>query len=292
MDIADLRILDAVARLGSMNKAAAALNTVQSNVTARVRLLEAQIGVKLFDRGAKGVVPTAAGQRLLPYATRLDQLLKEALAAARDDGTPQGTLQIGTLETTAALRLPHILATYARRWPDVALVASTGTSRELTDAVLNHRLDGALVAGPVDHPDLHEVLAFHEELVLVTPPNVTGLDDLAARPELKIIVFRFGCSYRLILENLLARRGIQAVRPLEFGSLEAILGCVAAGIGVTMLPRSVASGIGHGVALHALPANVAAVDTMFIHRADRHVGSALRAFLDMLRPVQADMAAE
>jgi molybdate transport repressor ModE-like protein len=121
MEYADLRVLEAVARHGSMNRAAAELHTVQSNVTARIRTLEEQIGTALFERNSRGVVLTAAGQRLLPYAVRLAALLKEATDAARDDGTPRGSLHVGSLETTAALRLPPILSAYAQAHPESRL---------------------------------------------------------------------------------------------------------------------------------------------------------------------------
>ena len=86
MEYADLRVLEAVARHGSMNRAAAELHTVQSNVTARIRALEEQIGTALFERNSRGVVLTAAGQRLLPYAARLGAILKEATDAALTTG--------------------------------------------------------------------------------------------------------------------------------------------------------------------------------------------------------------
>jgi DNA-binding transcriptional LysR family regulator len=68
VDIADLRTFEVVARLGGMNRAAAELHTVQSNVTARIRSLEQQLGSPLFLRHSRGVALTPAGRRLLPYA--------------------------------------------------------------------------------------------------------------------------------------------------------------------------------------------------------------------------------
>ena len=149
MEYAGLRILEVVARHGSMNRAAVELNTVQSNVMARIRVLEQQVGAQLFDRSRRGVILTAAGQRLLPYAARLSALLREVHEAARDDGTPRGHLRIGSLETTAALRLPPVPSAYARAYPEVGLAATAGTSCGLVAEVLEHRLDGAFVAGPV-----------------------------------------------------------------------------------------------------------------------------------------------
>src|SRR3954465_6167924 len=110
MDARDLTTFEAVARLGGMGRAARELNTVQSNVTQRVRRLEESLGVALFERSRAGARLTAAGQRLMPYAARLGALLEEAARAARDDGTARGTLSIGSLETTAALRLSSLLA--------------------------------------------------------------------------------------------------------------------------------------------------------------------------------------
>ncbi|MCB8882171.1 LysR family transcriptional regulator [Acidisoma cellulosilytica] len=287
MEYADLRVLEAVARHGSMNRAAVELNMVQSNVTARIRILEDQVGTPLFDRSRRGVVLTAAGQRLLPYASRLSAILKEAYAAARDDGVPRGMLTIGSLETTAALRLPPILASFMQAHPSVDLVLTTDTSNALVEDVLARKLDGAFVAGPVQHPDLREETVFQEELMLVTAPGVTSLKALARLPEVKIIVFRRGCSYRQRLDNLLAQLGIQTARHLEFGSLDAILGCVAAGVGISLLPRAVVSPFWQDgrVLAHELPPQDARVATMFIHHKDVHPSSALRAFLATARPL-------
>ncbi|MGH6921736.1 MAG: LysR substrate-binding domain-containing protein, partial [Geminicoccaceae bacterium] len=266
MDAADLRVFEAAARLGGMSRAAAELNTVQSNVTARIRQLEDELGTALFLRHSRGVTLTAAGRRLLPYAVRAQRLLADARRAAIDDGRPRGQLSVGSLETTAALRLSPVLSAYAAAWPEVDLALTTGTTCELVDAVLGHRLEGAFVCGPVDHPELEQQTVFREELVLVTSLSVRTLDQLGAQDGLKIVVLRAGCSYRQRLESLLAARGIVGVRLLEFGTLDSILACVGAGIGVTLLPRIVVQAAAQDgrVALHALPAAAAEVDTVFI----------------------------
>jgi DNA-binding transcriptional LysR family regulator len=285
MDVADLRVFEAVSRLGSMNRAAQELNTVQSNVTARIRALEEGLGVSLFQRHARGVTTTAAGQRLLPFAPRLASLLAEAAAAAKDDGTPGGLLQIGSLETTAALRLSPLLSRFARCHPQVRLVVTTGTTARLLEDVLAFRVDGAFVAGPVAHPDLAQEKLFEEELVLVTAPSIVRLADLAALPDIAIIVFQLGCSYRQRLESLLAAEGILHAKPLAFGSLDAILSCVGAGVGITLLPRGVAARAADAgeVRLHSLPPAEARAETLFIRRRDAYLSSAAKAFLAMAR---------
>ncbi|CAE6817055.1 HTH-type transcriptional regulator GltR [Paraburkholderia aspalathi] len=285
MDVADLKVFEAVARHGSMNRAATELNTVQSNVTARIRALEREVGVVLFQRHVRGVSLTPAGQRLLPYAARIAKLITDARIAALDDGAPGGALTLGTLETTAALRLSPILSNFARMYPQVRLSLTTGTSCGLTADVVECRLDGAFIAGPLDHPDLHTETVFHEELVLVTPRTMRSLEVIRSVPDLKTIVFRLGCSYRQRLDTLLTEMGVLTAAPLEFGSMDAIIACVAAGIGITLLPRGVVSTAAEQdlVSIHTISAEKAHVETLFIRRHDAYVSSAMQAFVDVAR---------
>jgi DNA-binding transcriptional LysR family regulator len=287
VDAGDLAVFATVARARGITRAAEALNTVQSNVTQRIRLLEAELGVPLFHRHSRGVTLTSAGARLLPYAERIALLIDEAKRAAADGPVPRGRITIGALETATAVRLPPVLSRYATACPEVDIQIHTGTSAELIDAVLAYRLEAAFVAGPVNHPDLLALPLLEEELVVVTPPWAAGPEGLATRPAdmLKVLVFRSGCSYRARLEALLAARGLVNVRRLEFGTLDGIIGCVGAGIGVTMLPRAVvAKAAAEGrVALQALPADEARVETVLVRRRDAFVSTALSRFIEIAR---------
>jgi len=280
VDAADLRVFEAVARLGGMNKAASELNTVQSNVTSRIRLLEEKIGAPLFRRHSRGVSLTNSGQRLLPYAMKIARLLTEAKRAVEDDGKPKGMLTIGSLETTAAYRLPSIISMYSNAFPSVNISLRTATNVKLIEDVLNHQLDGAFVCGALDHPELEQDVVFHEELVVATAPGRKRFENVAETGELKILVKGPGCAYRDRFEEMLIRRGINISR-IEFGTLDAIVGCVAAGLGETLLPRSVLAPAlrDRRVIAHALPPSDAKVETLFIRRHDAFVSSALAAFL-------------
>ncbi|TNE35684.1 MAG: LysR family transcriptional regulator [Alphaproteobacteria bacterium] len=283
MNISDLKMFEAVSRQGSMNQAARELNTVQSNVTARIRTLEEELGISLFHRHARGVSITAAGQRILPLVGQLSKLLADIKATARDDGTPAGTLRLGSLETTTALRLSPLLGRYTKRYPKVRFVLNTGTTQKLLEDVLNYKVEGAFVAGPINHPDITGKVIFREEMALITSTDIAAPSDLAGLPDLKTIVFQLGCSYRQKLEAVLARNGIATAKPLVFGSLDAILSCVSAGVGVSLLPKSLVKGPARKgqIALHPLPKEEAMVDTLFIQRSDVYISSALAAFLEM-----------
>lgn len=288
MDASDLAVFAAVARAGGITKAAQILNTVQSNVTQRIHLLEDELGVPLFHRHSRGVTLTSAGSQLLPYAERVGRLVGEAKQAAIDGPIPRGKIVIGALETATALRLPPVLAAYAASYPQVEIEVSTGTSDGLIQSVLGHQIEAAFVAGPVNHSDLVAVSVIEEELMLITAPWVLDLGRMFATTpadKLKIIVFRSGCAYRARLENLLAMRGIVGARRLEFGTLDGILGCVGAGIGITLLPRVVVAGTAAEgrVAAHTLPPDEARVPTVLIRHRDSFASTALVRFMELAR---------
>lgn len=281
MELSDLVTFSTVARLGGITHAAAELNTVQSNVTNRVKALEAEIGARLFDRHSRGMTLTGAGRRLLPYAERMAALSREAVLAARDDGEPNGPLAIGSMETTAAVRLPALLAEFHARFPAVQLSLRTAPTADLVAAVLEGALDGAFVAGPIEHAELTAIPAFKEELVLVTARRWTSLTALRAgtpKSGPTALVFRTGCTYRQRLEQVFAEFGWPSAARFEFGTLDGMIGCVAADMGVTLLPRAVTerNELNGNIRIHTLSASHARVDTLFIQRRSAHQYSALR----------------
>lgn len=120
LDLESLLFFKSVADLGSITQAARQLNRVQSNVTTRVKNLEERLGVKLFLRHGNRLTLSADGERLRGYAERLLRLSAEAESAMLVRA-PQGTLKLGTLESTAAARLPPVLSQFHRRYPDVLI---------------------------------------------------------------------------------------------------------------------------------------------------------------------------
>lgn len=291
MDSTRLRVFAAVGQLGSITRAAEALNTVQSNVTMHIKSLETELGVSLLNRNRRGVTLTRAGERLMPYAMKAQALMQEARQAVAGKDLPvEGPLRIGTLETTAAIRLPQLVAQYGARFPKVDLSLLTGTTQSLCHEVLAYRLEGAFVAGPTLRPELLEERIFVEELVLVFSPKFRDLEALCrSGEEVKILVFRQGCSYRTKLERILESRGIRKIRLMEFGTLDGILGCAGAGLGVTMLPKALVQEAARSgeVAIHKLPAQESRVETVFIRRRDGFLSPALASFIEFARKFSA-----
>ncbi len=210
-------------------------------------------------------------------------LLQEAAANARDDGQAKGPLVIGSMETTIAVRLPEVLGQFNARHPAVELVVRTGPTAELIQSVIDNEVDGAFVAGPIDHPRLKAEKIFDEELVLVrrrgAGPDLAALRNEAA--PLTALMFRTG---RRIppAPRAVARpaRRVRSYRRLEFGTLEGILGCVGADVGVTLLPRYVvARSFAHErLVVHEIDASISRAPTLLVTRRDAFESTAMRMF--------------
>ena len=293
MDIRDLTVFAAAARHGSVTKAAQALSTVQSNVTARIRLLETELHVQLFHRTHRGITLTKKGQQLLPYAQQMLSLVESAKAAISDSTDVRGTLHIGSLQSTASARLPEVLKAYAARYDQVDIGVATGTSAELIAQVLDSRLDAAFVSGVEEHPELDVMASFVEELVLVAPPSYRTVKAYLKSTALpKVLVYRVGCHYRQRLERYLSSEGIGFLNQMEFGTVDGIIGCVAAGLGITILPRSVVerSARRNDVAIHALPRPYRHMETQFITHTAQVRSLALARLIDIVVAQQAKTA--
>lgn len=271
MDLAALRIFRSVVEQGGINKAAAKLHRVPSNVTTRIKQLEAQLGAKLFLRVGRGLSLSAEGKRLLPYADQLLRLSSEAEAALRS-GKPKGTLRIGSLESTAASRLPPVLSRYHRLYPEVQIDLVTGTSGALVSRVHGQDIEAAFVAEPFNAEGLDAQTVFVEELVLITPKSfgpVRSPKDIENRT---VIAFTTGCSYRRRLEAWFDASGILPDRVIEFQSYHAIVACVAAGSGIAVVPRAVLrlTRASRHLNLTALPAAIAKTRTQLVWRREHH----------------------
>ena len=253
MELSDLRIFSTVVREGGITRAAERLHRVQSNVTTRIRQLEEKLGVKLFIREGKRLHLSPAGRILLEYSDRLLDLSEEAERAVRDLH-PRGTFRLGAMESTAAVRLPAPLTAYNDRFPDVTIELQTGNPVELCRALLAGDIEAALIAAPVAEAKFDFVVAFDEEPVIVTAQNYPEITDTEGTPK-TMIVFEHGCPHRRQLEAWYEERDELPDRTLELGSYHAMLGCVLAGMGAALVPKSVLASFAeaHRLRIYDLP---------------------------------------
>ena len=189
----------------------------------------------------------------------------------------KGPLIIGSLESTAAARLPVILARFHKEYPDVDLTIQTGTDTELKSMIAGYQMDAAFVEASAKNTGLDQIPVFNEELVVVTGKNAEPPESMA-RPTL--IVFPMGCTYRRILKNWFLKKGVHCFKIMEFGSHEGILGCVSAGLGVTLFPVSLIHQLNYNdrIRIHKLPKNAGNLGVHLIKRKDTVMTRALTEF--------------
>ena len=282
MDFAALQVFKAVVDEGGISPAARKLHRVQSNVTTRIQQLEASLGAQLFVREKRRLFLSPAGELFLGYVDQLLKISEQARSAVLGDA-PRGVLRIGTLESTAASRLPPFLSRYHGKYPAVRVELTTGTTDSLVEAVLGRKLEAAFVAECAPAAPLEIMPVFSEELVIVAPRSHAKIRRAQDVRTDTVIAFPSGCAYRRRLQSWLAAGGVAPEKILELSSYHAIVACVASGTGIALAPRSVLETIRgtSSVSVYPLAANQGRVTTSLVWRRGE-ASFPLRAFRDGL----------
>lgn len=297
VELRHLRTFRSVARERSFTRAAKELGYVQSAVTAHVKALEADLGVKLFDRLGQRISLTEAGSELLTYTTKIIDLADGARAAVGSGERISGTLRVSASETLCVYRLPPVLEEFGRRFPEVRVVFEPSK-----DGALNPTLRRDLSNGEVDlafviereHRDqgnLASETLIREPLTLVSHPEHPLAESDEVRPvdlaDESVLMTEKGCGFRAVFEEQMARARIQPRAEVEFTSSEAIKRCAESGMGVAILAAvSVAEEIRNG-RLVALNWSVPGfhVSTQMVRHKDKWLSPSIKAFLDTTRDV-------
>ncbi|WP_027417757.1 LysR family transcriptional regulator [Aneurinibacillus terranovensis] len=241
MELRHLYTFKVVTEVRGFTRAAEILGYAQSSVTAQIQSLEEELGTPLFDRLGKKVVPTDAGQRLLPYALEIIKMHASAKDAIQSSATLSGTLTIGAPESLASFRLPEIIRDYKKRYPEVKMILKPGMCWEMREFVRRGELDLAFLIEPeTQETDLSIETLVEEKIALIAPRDHPLASYTTVTPnDLKnetILHTEPGCSYRLLIEKHLNSQGIFPSPDLEFWSIEAIKNCVMSGLGLSFLP--------------------------------------------------------
>ncbi|WP_269855512.1 LysR family transcriptional regulator [Streptomyces sp. RPT161] len=245
MDTRLLRTFEALAKTGSFTAAAAELHLAQSTVTVQIRSLERELGTRLFDRLPTGALLTSTGRRLLEEAEAMldaEARLRAAAAAGNGGGTVEGQVTVGAGESLCSSRLPGVIASLRRTHPGIDVHLRAVGSAAAVEGLREGRFDMVLLLEPeVNLADLAARPIGREPLVYLASPDhplagrEAGWDELAGE---SFFVHEEGCSYSdHLVRTLLALPGARP-RLTRFGSIEAARSCVAAGLGLTLLPRT------------------------------------------------------
>lgn len=280
MDLKDLEIFKEVANQKNITKTASKFNYVQSNITNRLTKLEKEVGHTLLVRTNKGVFLTNAGEIFLTYVDKIHHLYEEALQALNVEN-PTGHLSIGATDIITADRIPEILTAFLEAYPNIDLSLKNGSTEELITDILNFNLDGAFITDYIEHPSIQFQPLLMEELVLISNTAHVPINSLKDIEKGTILVFKQGCTYRRRMEDWIKQEGV-LVKKIEFGTIEGMIGCVKAGLGVALISKHLADKLytSNKLQYHTVPKRFGYVETGLIYRKDVSATIALQRFID------------
>ena len=291
MDLSQLEVFLAVAREHRFSRAAEKLHRTQSAVSQTIRKLESELGEALFDRSSREGVLTDAGKVLYEYAEKLVNLrseAKESLTELRE--LQKGKLIIAANELTTLYLLP-VLAEFRRLHPMIRITVERALGSQIPDDVLRYAAEFGALSYEPQEPNLHSVVVYLDELVLVVPPK----HPLASAPHVSInqlgaesfVAHIVSSPYREKVIQLFKTHKTPLHMGLELPTLQAIKQFVAMGNGVAFVPEiSVENEIARGE-LVRIPVRELQLKRKLrlIYRKNANRSHAARAFLKVAEAV-------
>ena len=250
MQLHQLRYVLAVAEHQSFSKAAEALFLSQPSLSVQVSKLERELGVELFERLARRVVLTSAGEAFLAHVKPALEHLDQASECAQDEQTLRGgRVAVGALPSVAARLLPGCVSEFRRQHSGVDIrLFEHSQSAELERRVAAGDLDIAIVRQPRSRDDLAEQLLVHEPFVALMArdhpaASADSIDCFELRDE-RFVAIQAHSGLRLLFDRLCSRAGFDPDVAVETSQLATVWGMVGSGVGVALLPRLASGGAG------------------------------------------------
>ncbi|WP_061238712.1 LysR family transcriptional regulator [Ectopseudomonas composti] len=237
--IRELKTFVAVARHGTFAAAGLRVGLTQSAVSAQMRVLEQNLGVRLFDRSGRAAVLNAAGRHALPLAEQMLGLYAQ-MAVPTALAEWQGELKIGAIASVQTGLLPEALVRFRTQAARVELKLVPGVSLDLLGQVDAGELDLAvLIRPPFELPkELMQVALAREPFVLIAPPGLPGDDPLQLLREQPFVRYDRRSFGGRQVERFLREQRLTPHEALELDELEAIVRMVECGLGVSLIPRA------------------------------------------------------
>ncbi|MGO2339201.1 MAG: LysR family transcriptional regulator [Psychrobacter sp.] len=275
MEILALKTFKAVVDEDGIKGAAEKLHTVPSNITNRIKKLERELDTKLFNIVGRKLQLTPSGRQLCDYADQILQLEYQATSAIlRNKDSYE--LRIGMPETFAAVHMPLALKQLKLNHAEIRAKIYTDTSDRLVLAVLNNKVDCAAIGNAPKHKGLVVIPIVKETLVMVTPLDSEHDPVLLVRDE--------GCGYRtqaLIWQHEAGRNSDEL---MLMSSADGVLGCIAAGLGYTIIGQNMVVGSRYEKSLVMTPLSNGAknVQLSIVYRKDSPLISGISTLAKLL----------
>ncbi|MDQ2906321.1 MAG: LysR substrate-binding domain-containing protein [Chloroflexota bacterium] len=242
LNLHQLATFQVVAKHCSYVRAAEELHFSQPAVSAQIRQLEEVMGVKLFDQIGRKTHLTQAGEELYRYSQKIFAVIEEATETMESLRSPHyGRLSVGADTTVGSYVIPNLLGKFHQAYPEVEISLDVLNRATLVDALVNNRIDIAIVGRvPDDIPVVIEPFARNELVLVATPTH-----RLAGRIEVpfaelgreNFLLREVGSGTRAALEDVFREADIPLKVSMQMGTNSAIKQSVAAGLGIALISR-------------------------------------------------------
>ncbi|AHX15656.1 LysR family transcriptional regulator [Dyella jiangningensis] len=241
ISLRQLRVFLAVARQQHFRRAAESLHLSQPAVSRHIAELESELGLKLFDRNTREVVPTEAGRYLESAIGRVLDELEGVLAHVHSESERRrGKVHVASVPTLSAGLMPQCIAGCARRFPDLAIQLHDQAQTMVLDSVRGGEVDFGLAIEPPDTGEFDTELLLRDPFMLVCRPDhpLASLDrvpwrKLQGQP---LILLDYSSGSRRLIDQVFARRGIEPIVVQQTGHTHTAFRMVEAGLGISVSP--------------------------------------------------------
>ena len=242
MEVHQLRYVCAIADTGNFSRAAERCKIAQPSLSQQVQKLEDDLGVKLFDRLGRSIRLTEAGRAFIPRARAILEQMDAARTSAADKNADlRGSVTVGVIPTVAPYRMPGYAASFTKKFPDAKLRIIEDTTSVLVQGLRDLSIDVAILALPLRHKDLELFPIRTEPLFAVLRKNhprarakSLALKDLRGE---SFVMLRDGHCFRDLSLDTCTRARVTPNIAFESGQFSSLLGMVATGIGVSLIPE-------------------------------------------------------
>lgn len=290
MDVRDLKVFLSVSRHLNYTRAGEEIHLSQPSVSVRIRQLETELGVRLFEQLGKKVVLTDAGQLLVPYANRVIAAVDDARHAIDElQGLERGSLRIGASTTPGMYLVPQVVAAFKRSHPKIDIHLRIKDTREVEDGVLRNDFDFGFVGGHLATEEVSAVAWLTDELVLVvTPDHRLAAKKVVRKQDLKnegFILREIGSATRATIVTQLQQASFELQTAIEMENPESIKKAVQSGLGIAFISKFAVATELKAKTLIALRVQGLSIDRelKIVHRKDKHLSGAALKFIEIAR---------
>lgn len=290
MDVRSLKIFLTVAKHLNFTRAGQEVNLSQPGVSVRIRQLETELGVKLFEQLGKRVQLTEAGSLLIPYARSAIGTIEDASHAIEElQGLERGSLRIGASTTPGMYLIPKTIANFKARYPKIEMQLGIRDTRQIEEGVARNEFDFGFVGGHLVGDEVDVLAWVTDQLVLVVGPKHPLARKKSIKAEdlrkEKFILRELGSATRATIASHLEKVTLAVQPVMEMENPESVKKAVQSGLGIAFISKFAVEAELKAKSLIAVSVRGLDIrrELKIVHRKDKHLSRAAKTFIEIAK---------